>query len=259
MSEVNVSQLGAVEPDEGQFPLLEADEHEVRGLPVVPAGSSFGQVTGEVRSEDLKRPYLKIIHGLSQDSDKFSQGALVLNKQYQLVKPGEPLQFLLPNVTLYWRESVSDVDRRNGQIARSFLTVEEVRKAGGTTDWPSGAPKPANLYQRGAALDMLVLKPQGLVCGAFNIALPEERFAAPATMLVEKSAYRYSAKELLSIANLSLSGQFTRGLWSVTVEKRKAGDYEVWSPIVRLQAILSTELHTAFAGLMAPGKAARTE
>ena len=178
--------------------------------------AAVGQIQGEIPTQ-LKLPLLEIAYGVGKLSATFSQGDLVLDRKYLLVRRGEPLIVTFVSVSLYWKQYIEASQRGPGVVPKTYDTEAQAIAAGEITQWPprgQTGPKPtvspAGFYQ------LLIRKPEGLACPVFGYVFAGGVWA-PARMFLDKKAHRIVIQEVDAQARFALSarkggllaGQFT--------------------------------------------------
>jgi hypothetical protein len=206
----------------------------VTGTAMVPSrpnlpGSIVGQRTGEVGETRLQLPLLEIAYGVGKLAEKYSQGDLVLDKEYLLVRKNEPLIVTFVSESVYWKQYLSPEQRAAGQKPVNYGTKEEAKAAGETPEWPPwGTQGPKPTVARAGVFQMLIQKPKGLECALFAFPMGGELWA-PARCFLDKGAFKAVDGALSQALTFSLrarGGNMVAGRFelktSVTVDP-KAG------------------------------------
>ena len=189
-------------------------------LPSVRAAMALGAVTGETKSSDLKIPYLSIAYGVGKLAENFNAGDLVLGGEHFLVKRKEPLTVVILSAVKYFKERLSQADFGAGLRPRSFMTEDEVKAAGGTTEYRNDPDGKRIAPSFGPAMDfkLLLQKPAALDQGVFGLEL-DGKFYTPAYFSVDKSGFNRVGKEVLTAQSLSLAKVgLLAGLWNLMTD-----------------------------------------
>lgn len=197
--------------------LAEMDEHAETAVTVRKSqGLALGQVTGDVDYDNLRLARLQIAYGVGKLAAKFAPGDLVLGGDSLLVKKGEPLNVIILTADNYWKEYISQQQFQAGIRPRNFATVDEVIKAGGTTEWKDGpdGKRIGPSFSRAMDMKLLIEQPKDIVSGLFGVPVAGKLYA-PAIWSVDKSAHRRVEGVVNSAARLSLR---TRGLHSAVFQ-----------------------------------------
>ena len=185
--------------------LNEMDEQPETNLPMAQTSGAlvYGGIGGNVSSEDIQFPRMKLVHGVGKLADKFAPGDLVLDDDALLVSKGEALTVILLGGVLYWKEYLGNEGFQQGMIPRTFVDEKDVHKAGGTTQWGAeGEPPPT--FSQAMHLRMLIRKPEGLASGMFNLEFGDGFEYCPAQFDADKQVYKTVGPKVLKWSSLSL-------------------------------------------------------
>lgn len=210
--------------------------------------NSGGGLEGEFESSDLQIPMFKIVNGQGELSQKFNGGSLILGDQQIWAPPSlapgakNPILSFVPvKVRKQFRENLSKEDVEEGLLPRVVNTRAEAEEltGEGATEWINNQ-KPR--WSPSAACLFLVAEPE-------EIANPEgesqfQRFYDGRNWALVRyyaggMAYNESAKVILSNAYTVLrdtTGRIVlhKRLWTFQVARKKAGQFGVFVPVLRL-------------------------
>lgn len=223
--------------------------------------ASGGALTGPIDRSDFKTPQLKLIQGSGPLSKKFNQGTLVFLDQTLFSAPepdkeGPPLNFIPVGINKYFRENLprdpvtgkGPMDAAGNPVQpRNLSTIEEVQRAGGTTEFT--VDKAGNRIKpnwgAAARCTLIVERPEGSDNPAFTVAVEiagKVRYFAPAVMFVNGGQYRALVKPLIDATSFILcSGSgaerkiiLNKRVWKMQVVKEKSGENMVFNPKVTM-------------------------
>jgi hypothetical protein len=201
-----------------------------------------GELAGERTSEDVSFPWLNIAYGVGGLAQKgFNPGDVVLDDEYLLAKSGDPVLFIPVKSFLFWKEYLTQDMWAAGQTPKVFATLDEVKAAGGTTEWANGQ---GPTYSRAMDLRLLVQKPEGLVCGMFGLDL-QGKVYAPARWSLDKTAFKRAGGPIIQAHDYALAktGGMIGGTFEVRTHRSKtASGNTTVIPVTRLVQTNSPEL-----------------
>jgi hypothetical protein len=240
-----------------------ATMNEDSQLPAVHARGEvvFGGVGGEVGLGDIKLQRLQIAHGVGGLSDNFNPGDLVLDRDTLLVGRGVPLQMIILGANVYWKEYLSKERYDAGDRPGTFMHEAEVHAAGGTTKWDNGV---GPTYNKAMHLQLLIRKPQDLICGSFGDLLGDGHEYCPAQTDWDKSAFnnagtvvermsKYGALVEVDQATGTARPKLYRGVFDVmTIQKALKSGNKAWVPSVRVTTMNPPEVVEKIEALFAP-------
>jgi hypothetical protein len=209
--------------------------------------NSGGALEGEFDMNDLRMPQLKLVNGSGELSQKWNQGTLLFADELLWnppnIQPGakNPTLIFIPvRIKKQFRENLSQEEVQEGAMPRVVNTRAEAEEMGGSTVW-AGNQKPR--WSPSAACMFLLQEPE------HQDRLDEDRHPAFSYQLDGKNwalgmyfaggvAYNESAKLILSNAYTVLKekGQIVlhKRLWTFQVGKKKAGNFSIFVPVMRL-------------------------
>lgn len=209
--------------------------------------NSGGGLEGEFESSDLQMPQLKIVNGSGELSQKFNQGSLILGDQILWTPPSlkpdanNPILTFIPvKVKKQFRENLSQDEVQEGLLPRVVNTRAEAEEltGAGSTEWV-GNQKPR--WSPSAACMFLVQEPEHNESAEEDsqfIRQLDGKNWALAMYYAGGMAYKESAKVILSNAYTVLRRQgrivLHARLWTLQVTKKKAGNFGVFVPVLRL-------------------------
>jgi hypothetical protein len=167
-------------------------------------------IEGEVGQKDIQLPRLNLVQKMSDLVNQgISPNTFVLNKEIPLGKSFEAVVVRLK------KQFQQDLPYGTDVQPHVCDTLAEVREAGGSIEW--GAE---NHYSEIAHMQMLVKAPEGLPEEALD-NFPYEvdgSHWAPCMFTAAKTAYKTSAKPVITAAFSTLRQGLHHGLWTVTAE-----------------------------------------
>jgi hypothetical protein len=172
--------------------------------------SAVSGIEGEVERGDIQLPRLNLVQKTSELVNQgFMPNSFVLNKEIPL---GKTVELVVVHLKKQFQQDLpygSDVQ------PHTCDTLTEVRDAGGSTEW--GAD---NKYSEIAHMQLLVKAPADLPEDALDF-FPYEvdgSHWAPCMFTSAKTAYKTSAKPVITAAFSTLRGGLHQGLWSAVAE-----------------------------------------
>lgn len=211
------------------------------------AAVSDGAVEGEFDETDTRHPTLKIVQGSGSTSEKFSHGTLILGDEEVLPPPPAdpakaaampPLRFFPVQIKKQFQEVLPEGSFADGIMPKIVDTLEEVTALGGTLQYMEGA---TNRWRACGRILMLVERPEGCDHPLFSIEL-DGKVYAPAVYFASGGGYAATIKAIFgNKVSLFVTEGSVRKLklwkhpWTFRVTKKKAGDFIVFRPEVRMQ------------------------
>ena len=157
----------------------------------------IGGVYGDLDDIPVRPPMLGLSYAQGKLSE-FPKGSFVLGDTDMLVKAGQPLTITVLAFAVYWKEYLK-YDPNSQNPPRRFLKKEEVIEAGGTIGWTKregGLPDLAPTFKMAMVANVLVRKPDDVMCEQFGLELGGKMWAA-ARWSIDKQA----AASVLPILN----------------------------------------------------------
>lgn len=194
-------------------------------------------LTGDFTQSDVNLPRINIVAKTSQLVDEgYTPGAIVLNKEAELVKKDEPLTVIVTSMMKQYQEDVAWGDER---APRVFNSEAELEAAGFSTEW--GSP---NLCRPMAHITMLVQAPKGLAKEAEELFPYEfnENLYAMAVLTASKSSYKTTAKEIATFAAFAQGAGVWTTAWNLTSKLRTEGDVSWFSPFLKRAGRIDEDL-----------------
>jgi len=213
-------------------------------LAVAPTKVASG-IEGEVSQRDIQLPRLNLLQKTSELVDAgFSPNSFALNKEIPLGKSIEVV------VVKLFKKYQQDTVYGSEVTAHVCDTLAEVREAGGSIEW--GAE---NHYSEMANIELLVKAPADISedhLDAFPYEVDGSHWA-PCMMTVAKTAYKASAKPIITAAFSTLRAGLHQGLWTVNAEMKSAPT-GTWSvPQFKLTGRTKQEMYELVEALNAEG------
>lgn len=185
---------------------------------------------GEMTKEDLRKPFLSIVHNVGPKSAIHQPGTVLLGENTVFKAPGNP-QDPTPRLRLIFTKVVKDYVQNlpydptplapRPQVLR---TQEEVFAAGGTLNYVGQTPPSWN---RRLITSILVRCPQNCLCEEqFQLISGEHAYTLAATIF-QKTSYA-AAKTLLSDLATALKGNPLTVFYDLWWVKEKKGQNIVW-------------------------------
>lgn len=209
--------------------------------------SSNGGLEGEYDASDLTMPQLKIVNGSGELSQRYNQGSLIFGDNLiwspPNLQPGAKnpvLTFIPLKVKKQFRENLTQEEVQEGLLPRVVNSRAEAEAMSGSdtaTQWV-GNQKPR--WSPSAFCIFLIAQPEHQDSEnpvEFTQTLDDRNWAL-CRYYAGGMAYNESAKVILSNAYtvLRVNGRITlhKRLWTFQVAKKKAGNFGVYVPVLRL-------------------------
>lgn len=218
------------------------EEHSVAlRMPV-----ALGVVSGDINAaRDIRLPRLELVQGTSRIVAMFPQGSFVLGQQSLVAEKDKEMRIIILSAFQYWKEWLPKELASTGVTPRSYKTLQEAKADHLTDAWDNTVVPPvAPTVSLAMDMNVLIEKPDGLVCSQFCIDLAGKSYAA-ARWSVDKMAYRRCASTVLTAAAGVLKKPgLESGIWSLKgIVEVKPGKVFA-SPILRYIGENSTALVT---------------
>ena len=189
-------------------------------LAAVAAPTQVTGIEGEIGNRDIQLPRLNLIQKMSDMVNAgFQPNTFVLNKEIPLGKTLEAVVVRLK------KQFTQDLPYGTDVQPHTCDTIAEVREAGGSIEW--GAE---NKYSEVAHMQLMVKAPDGLTeeqLDSFPYEVDGSHWA-PCMFTAAKTAYKTSAKPVITAAFSTLRQGLHHGLWSVTADL-KSNPMGSWS------------------------------
>jgi len=213
---------------------------------------------GEFDESDIKFPSMKIVAGSGPLSARFNGGTIVFADEELLAPPNlakpdpdHAVTFVPFRMVKQFRENVSAAEYAAGKMPEILPSKQAVSEVGGTTEWIDGM-KPS--HSPCASVYMLIERPEQSEHPGFSLEF-DGRLWAVCVYYASGTGYNHSARVIFNTAKTSLHVPMLDGegnpvknergvvrrrtylpkcLWKFRVVKRKAGDFDVFSPELRL-------------------------
>lgn len=175
----------------------------------------LGVYDGSMGAQDLALPTLKIVYGVGKLAAEFNPGDLILSQgqslNYKLTDKATPLQFILVRASEYYKEWLPFDETQSGTKVRTFKTVEEVGKAGGSLEWDNSVvPAKPPTFSQAMAAHVLIKKPEGFkdeTCPYFGLELADGGLYALAKFYIDKTGFKPFKEGLTLAAATTLRGR----------------------------------------------------
>jgi len=190
---------------------------------------AVGQVTGNLTNSDIQVPRLELVQSVGPLSEKFPQGAFILNKEQVLVEKEQILTVIATSIHKFYEEQLPyDPD---GPRPRTFETLEEVHRASLWIDWRNDERPPCREV---ANVLYLIQKPEALMSPSFSTEWDGKRWAL-AMATYRGKAYTKAAKRIFSSCAIELARTgLLSGKWDLWSTREKAGKNLVYVPNLKL-------------------------
>lgn len=207
-------------------------ESKALTLSAMPA---LGEVTGEIRRNDIAMPRLNIVQAVGPISKtaglKF--GDIVLNKEIVIAHKDETVQLVVLSVRKYFQERFPKYIA-DGPRPQIFDTEREVLDAGLTLDWKKAAVKGEDdkppTAEPIADIDMIIKKPANVNSPIFCITLDGDAWT-PARWTVQRTAYSRAAKAVFTERATSLAEcGLLFGTWTLSAIETRVKGNEIAAP-----------------------------
>lgn len=194
-------------------------------------------LAGDWTQSDVNLPRVNLVAKTSQLVDEgFTPGAIVLNKEAELVLKDMPLTVIVLNAVKQYQE---DVPWGEDRAPRVFNSEDELEAAGFSTEW--GSP---NLCRPMAHITMLIEAPEGMD-EKHEELFPYEfngKLYAMAMFTASKSAYKTMAKEIATYAAFAQGSGVWTTAWNLTSKLRTEGDVSWFGPTLKRAGRIDSEL-----------------
>lgn len=210
----------------------------------------------------IRPAYLNIAYEVCKwfDPKKFGNNAFVLNREYEIMKQGEPMTAIIVNATEFWREwAGKDFQKINGRFPKDYPTEAAALADGQKTQGYGKDRTVAPAYD----LALLVKQPDGCECPLFTIKLGDAWYAL-ATLRAEKMLAQDVGPFLKSLAMIDYkegtkTGKLSTWFTTFTTVRKVKGDSKwtsiacnrVYDPATKSFAKVSDEAHADFDQLRA--------
>lgn len=202
---------------------------------------SNGGAEGDWDQDDIRLPQLKIVNGSGPLSQLHHQGTLLLADEVLWEPPKliqgavNPITDIVPiKLVKQFRENLTKEEMDDGVMPRIATSREDAENMGGTTRWINNE-KPR--WSPSARLLFLLAEPENCEHPAFTAQLDGKNYAA-CVYYASGTAYNESAKMIFNAGQVNLreNGKtvYEKKFWTFQVTKKKAGDFMVFVPLLRL-------------------------
>lgn len=205
----------------------------------------LGRIAGDVPSDAIRAPWLKIAYGVGGLSTKFNPGDLVLNGNCKIAARDQKLRVVILSAAFYYKEVLSREARAQKIRPRTFRKAKEAQEAGLTTEWsgPNGARIGPGARE---AMDfkLLIEQPGDADPALFGLEFGDTRWT-PAQFSVDKSGFERVGRPFLQAASYQLSRVgFDRAAWKLWTESQLLGGNPTIVPMLSLETTLMPEAVT---------------
>lgn len=204
------------------------------------ASLKIGAVTGEVARTDIVRPTLNIVHAVGPLSEDFTPGQIVLNREQVIAEPEKPITLMVLALDKFFMENVP---YGGDETARTFQTMEEVKKAGLHCEWINDQKPPC-----GPAAKALVAIQSDVETGLYPFAF-DGKYYAVAEWSLRGVAFTRAGKLIITAAQWGLKDGLHNGSWTLSTRREKLGSNWVWCPVLKAGPRNSKELADFFTNL----------
>ena len=209
-------------------------------LATAPLSLKIGSVTGEVSRSDIVRPTLNIVHAVGPLSEDFTPGQLVLNRELVIAEPEKPITLMVLSLDKFFMENVP---YGGDETARTFSTLEEVKKAGLHCEWINDQKPPC-----GPAAKALVAIQSDVESGLYPFSF-DGKFYAIAEWSLRGVAFTRAGKLIITASQWGLKDGLHNGSWTLSTRREKLGSNWVWVPVLKAGPRNSKELAEFFTNL----------
>ncbi len=175
-------------------------------------------------SSDIIRPSLKLVHPLSPLSENFPEASIVLNKESMLSDGTVPIKITVVDKKRFYREKV---EFESGIKAKLLYSEEELRAAGGTTDWINDNPP---TYEDVLATVIAIESDKP------DPNLPFEfggKHYGIAEWELHGKAFKLAGRLIQTAASWSLKDGLINGSWALTTKREKLKKGVAINPILK--------------------------
>ncbi len=202
-------------------------------------------------------PRLYVVSNTGKLVEEFTSGDLLLDKEIVLAGKGEPLEIVVLCTTSFWKERL-EYDPDSNTPPRVFVTAEDVKKAGGTTEWvnhPDGTSTGPS-FSRAMHLRVLIRKPKHVVSARFFEVPGSDGEYTLAMWDIDKTAYKRVAPILKSHATFGLRERgLHSGRFALSTKTTKVGKNVIVVPELKFLGVGVPEFVAAVEKLLVPTRA----
>ncbi len=224
--------------------MTEQDERLLLSAPApVPGGAGF---RGELLACERRNVTLNIVQKMGSLVDTFRVGAIVLNKEVELSDGSQDVELTILHIHKFYQEKVA---YNSGVRPKTFDTLEEVKRNGGTIEWINDE---APSYESVLRCTVLVKKPDG-VDGGFTLSHGDHSYTL-AEWYIRGVAFKTVGISLLStIWQMKLSGHsFSSVKWKLCTSRHKLNNgHSLVVPVLKNAGPHTDEFAEFTASLMA--------
>lgn len=190
-----------------------------------------GQVQGEYSSRDLTIPKLNLVNKTGDLSNTFNPGSFVYNKEVVIGDGKKPAPITVKRIAKFY---LQDLPYGSGETPKNFVSLRDVRAAGGALATDSDVEEGTDLYSEAMTCIVLVKsleKKHPLFPFEFN----GESYAL-AQWLLTKSAYKQTGRKLFTDSQLALRDGIDTANYELTSSIRTNSQGSWYVPVVKLGA-----------------------
>lgn len=184
----------------------------------------------DITQADLRLPTMKVVAKVGPLSEQFSPGEIVVDGDEVISDGDQPVDFTVLNAR---KKYIEYTVYGSDQMPRILWSSEDVKAAGGTTEWtdgPDGRVRPS--YDPALEMTALVRNPKGEASAHFPFEFAGDHYAVVMYELT-RTAYRRAAHKVLTAYSLHLKQDFLRGSFELTTQTATIGGNKVIVPELR--------------------------
>lgn len=176
-------------------------------------------IEGEITADDIKPPRLNLVQKVGTLPDKFSPGSFVYDKEFEIIPPkGQGYVTVLRLKKYYQQKLTFGTD----DLPVRLDTAQQVREAGGTTEWSDEAIKEKRYYSESAdvllAIESMPHIDADTIATYFPYSIEGTNFGLLA-FTVTSSAFTRFGKRIITDASLLLRDGLWNGRYKLTADK----------------------------------------
>lgn len=209
--------------------------------PAVPSAASG--IDGEVDIDDIKLPRINVVNAMSDlhTEDEFPLGAIVLDKEVQLIDREGELEFVVLYCKPLYQQKLP-YESKESPIVVS--TKREVIEEGGTTEWSKTAMEEFRFFERLAHFVLAIKAPEDVDESELH-RFPSElggEYWGRVALTVNGSSFKSFGKNVITagVGKLKQTGLHSGG-WLLKLDKRSNEKGSWYVPVSKFAGMIDDE------------------
>lgn len=188
-----------------------------------------GQVQGEFTQRDLTIPKINLVNKTGELSNQFAPGSFLYNREVVIGdgKKGAPI-----TLTRLAKFYIQDVPYGSGEIPKNFVSLRDVREAGGALAGDMDIEEGTDTYSE-ALTAIILIKSPSKAHPLFPYEFAGDYYAL-AQWLLTKSAYRTTGRKLFTDSQIALKDGIDTAEYELTSTLRTNSQGSWYIPTVKL-------------------------